>query len=874
LEPLILCETEYGKDGKAPRRFDVIETSNLSGHLGALNILTSAGSLLKDAPWSTLYMEILARGPVSENQKFEALLCGHAKTISILLGLSPVEYWTNTTAVSAVDEYLMAASLDARLEERGPQTPSRLAWKRDQHLFSHPGRNRLYLAPDALASLMHKVYQDMFKHEDLSSYNPNSMEDMENFVESSAYPPYHRGSLVAFVKAVCKIIETEREEMCRLLLEMISRDGSRMLGSNYIQAFCLDMSKAGLYSEPWLTTEIRQNLSSCSFCKWNSIPEAVAVTVTIPSYRWKPVYELALKNAAGVTFEGNLQSATIDSSFWHNIFSDVQMSFGVVTTVGSPERDDFQIVVDEDDKRFGGDACMIASFYVSSAALQMDIPTTQVIVGVQRTGQNAVLFSPMLGPHMSVFECPLQDQNHVFITRHSPRQTGYHVVGASGPGGSLESLSIGCASTVKFTAVVDTTRGDINAITGHIDFQSQEVKAILEEKAPVDVRQSSVAAIDIVLGENSFRHTLHFPIPVLKEGSKTRIARKSSYIEVIAPVADPATAEPLDGFLFPTALAKPKPNFASIPATLNIPHLNLDSLPILDVSDKSAIRFLTTFASFTFSARERALRDVAEASAAGLSSSGRLNFKESLFTMFMLASGLQGGQTGLFSVTHPGHGGIHMLFFVSALRLDGANSSVVLDAAVLPFTAAMLAGGENELTAFLLLLRSLECCNLTVNDDELVVWKKVLPALAERCRNWSHDCNCEYAQEGAGVPLSLDHGKPVLCSCGQGKLPENFVSLPEWDTAARFATRIAISPTYAVPFVEEVVDKKLMGQLRSGIAKEETCRKCGRTEAMGSGPLRRCMRCLEVKYCSAECQKKDWKKHRMECSEVVGTEGR
>jgi len=84
--------------------------------------------------------------------------------------------------------------------------------------------------------------------------------------------------------------------------------------------------------------------------------------------------------------------------------------------------------------------------------------------------------------------------------------------------------------------------------------------------------------------------------------------------------------------------------------------------------------------------------------------------------------------------------------------------------------------------------------------------------------------------------------------------------------------------------VEDVVDpqlRKTMHRVSGGggggtgvsvpsnpIAPMEACRCCGRTDAKpGGGPLKKCMRCLQVKYCSAECQKKDWKKHRMECEE-------
>lgn len=91
-------------------------------------------------------------------------------------------------------------------------------------------------------------------------------------------------------------------------------------------------------------------------------------------------------------------------------------------------------------------------------------------------------------------------------------------------------------------------------------------------------------------------------------------------------------------------------------------------------------------------------------------------------------------------------------------------------------------------------------------------------------------------------------------------------------TAANYATRIAISPTFAVPFVDDCVDFDSWERSRGGVSvasqpPQERCRSCGKTSAKAGDALKKCMRCLTVKYCSAECQKKDWRKHRGECEE-------
>ncbi|KAK3689435.1 MYND finger [Podospora appendiculata] len=887
-QALELAETEYSPRGQAPNTFDVIDTSNISDYNGPLNLLVSAGTLLKEAPWATLYTELMARGKVSDSKLFEALLCGHTNTVSLLLGLAPIEYWTNATAVSVVDECIMALSTTqvdptASVKKEGLKIQCRLAWTRGKYFSASeaPTSSSLSIKPDDVATILHQVYLQMFEHENVSKFQMGSQGDRIKFMQDNSYPKYHRGSFVAFLKAVCANVQTSPSEVGRLLVERIGADRTLMLGSNHSQALCLAMSKAGLFSESWLTREIKLNNTQANFCKWRHIPEAIAVTVVIPALRWKPVCERALEQTAGLTMEANLRSVKMGVSVWHNIYSDIQVAFGTITTKNPRDDDDFTVLVREDKERWNGNSPMVVSFYTSAAALQVDIPTTKVAICLQITGQNMVVFAQMLGPTMAIFETALLDENHVFVSKHPPGQSDYPIIGSSTAlPSNIGSLEIGGTSPkAVFTADVNPSTGDITSITGHIDITSETGKRLLGEKVPIKLHQASAFTINIVFGSDDLILPLSYPVPVFKDGSKTRIARKSQYVEIIAPFADPVTSSSLEDFIFPTVLTNSSyTSGTTLPATLNVPHLSLDTLPILCIDDKDRDHFLVLLATYTFSSRERRLREEtieSPNSTSGLSANARLNFKESVFTMFMLASGLQGKQTGLFSITHPQRGGIHMYIFVSALRLDSANASVVLDAAILPLTLKMIANADVK--TFLYILKGMVCCTLTVDDAELALWKKVLPALAERCRTWEHTSECEYRTRGAEatVPLSLEAGEQLLCSCGQGKVPKDFVALPEWEVVEQLVTRVAISPVFSSPFVESMIDTVLGQSLERQIGNKaedggERCLFCGRPEGdqPGGGALKKCLRCLEAKYCSPVCQKKDWKRHRSECQEA------
>lgn len=866
MERLELDPDDYGPQSKTPKQFDVIDISSLSDYLGTLNIITSSSPLLKSTPWATLYTRTVDRKTEGEKAKFDELLCGPARTVATLLGISPVEYWTNATAVSSVDEYV--------IDSQSPAVLWRMAWKPLENLRDQTGqRLRLKVKDEDVVNLIHKVYKTMFASEDPPGKVILSGEQQSNERRKSAYPAYHPGSLVAFFRSLLHVLDVPKAAVSQALLTTITQDSTSMLGSKFQPAFSLEMSRQGLCTLPELQQGIQRGPSTPLFSQWSDIPEAVAVTMAIPAVHWKKVAKPAIEVNRSFTVQANLSGVGEDGPSLHSIYSDVQVAFGTVSTAGDRQREDFTVTIDEDSAAWSGDSDLIATFVVPAESLLVDPRHTRVNLCLHKTPLTAAMVSthqqeignPGLSEPILIYETDLEDSDHVYITKNQPGQDGFALYNNLAPT-STEETAGDYEST--FTADIDSS-GVLNTITGRLNVFSSDGKRLLSDKAAVDVRKISPFMFEVVLGEREVVYPLCFPVPVVKDGSKTKIARTSAYVEVIAPIAEPATAQTLDNFIFPSTLAKRSSSSNDgeiIPVPLNIPHLNIDNLTVLDVSDKKRLGFLTTLTSWMFSTRERKLRDQADES--GLAISARMNFKESLFTMFMLASGLQGGQTGLFAIHHPEKGGIHMLLFVSAIRLDGANASVALDAAVIPFTVDIIKGGKLE--AFLLILRELECCTITVDDEELALWKKVLPALAERCRTWTHTSQCEYAKTGATVPLSTEPGKQVLCTCGAGKLPESFISLPEWDVASQFATRIAISPVYAVPFVEDVVDPDLvasMSKLGLDVQGDETlrCWNCGDVEAKGGGALKKCMRCVKVRYCSIECQKKDWKKHRMEC---------
>lgn len=844
-------------DEPTPTAFDLIETSNLAHHIGALNIIVAAGPLLIDQPWATLFTDTHIDPKEAGPRALKGILCADVSTVALLLGLSPVEYWTNCKCESHLEELV---------NQRSNKVSAKVSWKPDHQLSGHPkGRGKLHIDEDSLCRLLLPLARRMIEPDAPTDGSTNTI-----IPQGRDYPHFHYGSIAVLLKMLKKRVQTNWEAVHIRLFDLISGDRTLLFSSNLTQDFAAQLHAMGVDTQPWLKSEMKVMPEFGAFNLWKSIPEVVSLTLVIPHANVDRLYYgRGSEDMYAPILLGSVRSSPggPPESMWHNMFGGVHLTFGTVRETSTPDKDDYEVSVDQDEAGWLGDASLIASFYVPTSALQVNPRYTRIGLMVQHSVRNSLAWRHILGADMFIQEERFVDRKKVLITKHMPGQKGYPVVCGHAKDFPVILEKPADGEGVRLDADVSTSEDRITAVKGHLSFTSGKAKKLLADKVPIELQQKGPFVIDVVFDDGKLISPVRFPVPVRKERSTTRIARKSGYIEVIAPVAQPGDSKELADFALLVVLSP-----TGVPVAMNAPHLNLDALPIIDLqSSQEKLRWLTTLTSLQFSDREKRLRELA-LDVTGISDDTRVNFKESLFSMFMLSSGLQGGQTGLFAINHPGQGGIHMLIFVSAIRLDGDSGSVVLDAAIIPFSNELVESGELE--TFLLILRTLECCTLEVNDEELILWKKVLPALVERCRTWEHTSKCEYKEQSATIPLSLKEGRPVVCSCGEGEIPENFMNLPEWETAAMYASRLAISPLFAVSFVEQVLDRSLLTELASEVASmglEETptdrCRTCNKKVAQDGGSLKRCNRCRKARYCSAECQKKDWKKHRMECKE-------
>ncbi|KAK3692977.1 hypothetical protein B0T22DRAFT_504251 [Podospora appendiculata] len=857
MEPLALDKDDYGPAGSAPHSFNVIDTSNLIDHVGALNLLVATGPLLENDVSSSLYTETLAKRAQSHRDLVDRLLCGHLPTISLLLGLVPVEYWTNTSAGCDSQQ----ESILDKIKSGSGQSFARTTWKRPlTHLPSSPIQ-LIGFDEGALAKILFRVYLQMFESEDPSKLFSSLILGRTWML---SLPLHHRASFAALLRVVKSRVNVDWDMAMAILLHHIANNRRFLMGGHYMQELCIYMHVLGVYSIDLLKKlpnpfpnpyGLNRDLSS-----WASMPAVVSVTLKVPREKLR-LFTDNDSLLVGTPPVHCLVQSSLGASYrkaWQQVFAAVQMGFGQLSQSGSSYSNSCQLHIATNRLGWQGDSPLFVSFLVPSCVLLLEPQTARVAFGIRSTISIALeYYTERLGLDLNVFETTLADAEHVYISKYLPNQTGTMAVTGfadSGDDSRPDDLSQRFTTAVK--ASVDAGTGRISSFTAHLDITADTLKSALKDGCPVQtVPGSSNMEFTVTVGGLPLRVT--FPTPVVESSCRTRIARKSSYIELVVQTPTNPALLPL---AYPTYI-----HDGNLPTSWNMPYLaKMHTLPALDVSKRNRLQWLFHHTSMMFSARERRLHANPSMPSTQIERT-RLNFKESLLSLFMTFTGLKGQKHHIFGLNNETGGGVQILLFASSLRLDLANRTVVLDVAALPLTHALMP----KIRLTLQRLTHHGICSIRVDDAEMRLWRRVLPAYVERCRTWSHRPGCEYLAAGAGIPLSVEDGQPVLCACGNGILPPGEFQIPELKYVAKYAVRAAISPLFPCSLVDEVYDGASMpvpSDLWTEASEGDGCLACNRDRARDGTKLRTCAKCRKARYCSRACQRAHLKAHKSQCA--------
>ena len=182
--PWTTCAMELNReeytDFGAPSRFDVIDTSNLSDHIGMLNMLLATVPLLAGSPSSVLYTETLLTHSADPSTELESKLFASLSVVATLIDLAPVDALSGFTTRCNTHELVSTAVLDANTVRQHHQT---LTWRRPSSgdlcvlACGRPPPPMSFDTPK-LAKVLHSVYVQLYKSDDpmsLLSMNRNNV---------------------------------------------------------------------------------------------------------------------------------------------------------------------------------------------------------------------------------------------------------------------------------------------------------------------------------------------------------------------------------------------------------------------------------------------------------------------------------------------------------------------------------------------------------------------------------------------------------------------------------------------------------------------------------------------------------------------------
>ena len=483
----------------------------------------------------------------------------------------------------------------------------------------------------------------------------------------------------------------------------------------------------------------------------------------------------------------------------------------------------------------------------------------KVSLALNTNTENVGLYTSKLGPRLTVFETSVDDRRRVSICEHPP----YLDISKSidSQKNWLRRHSIQPEGKITVSTVLDSYHKATKLrIRTTFNVDSEEAEALVSGVS-VAVAPASSSAVILKIGD-SLNRSLVFPFPVQSSNCKTRVARKSSWIELEAPIHVAPQPDAFDTWTKVTTRADGTVSLG------NIPRVNLDIQPAVPLTTKKDESWLNLLMGGTLSANEKYLKDHNQ----DLSIHPKSELKESLNIIIQSFAGYNPRAMGqpihIFQLTMSHNNSCHTLVFVSGLHHDLDLGSVVLDAWVLPLThqrvQKLAPGIQNLMSA------EPPPVGVSLSDRESTLWKRLLPALAERCRTWNHRASCEYRTKGE-IPLSVEEDQSPLCCCGEGKVTSSFTKVKQWAPFAKYVTRIAIAPVFPVPYVESLMRFPDPNASNAPITassattttttQRQQCDSCNAS----SNKLLTCGGCGKVKYCSKECQKVAWKAHKVQC---------
>jgi MYND finger len=795
----------------APLVFNVVDASDLSETTGLVNLLIAIVPLLEYSPATVLHTENVIFPLEDEMMLLSNLLLGDVGTVSSLFGIAPAAYLNGTTT--------RRYNLDKTPSTKFSDIFHRIAWKLSLSGDPEAEQPMIIFQPQEFAELLVSIYKKMFNYDTDEIYdqivNRRSVTGMIRFRR----PQYSRlsfAALLAFLKP--RVYVDWKAAMAKFEL-MISvsphlANGGMNRGFWYLQEMVMYWHLFGIEIEdsplnfevgdfhPDGVPPLSSYRHDCGVLKLANPPKLTCLILTVPRRKLQPFHHLfaAQRGNLNLVFQITLDMRT-DQIFNASILP----MFGKLT-VSDP--DGLTCHIEHDEDGWGGSSDLHICAYVPTYLLLAEDPRkVRAVLTAMHDMTTWEIFPD--GRVKTLFAASILDRNFVHLVKNFPGSIPLNL-------DTILAPKPAPAYTYE-TFDVSYPRFEKNMFITRITFRGRQL-----EGATIKTIRVTPCTVTLSYGGISFKCS--FPFPVDGRKLKLRIVRNSGWIEAVVPLflnKGGYLENPFSVFMDDKTIWN-----------WNFPSVHFGLIPKLKLEDNK--RVVKACIDTMLSTRERN------------TSTGLSLFKSSLSSILE-----QLGSSRNFEISVSAEHRSPLKFFGAELFYDDTMDTVVIEAHVLVVTSRIIENHGREIE--MLCKNSIK---VIVGEEGMKFWRATLPGMAERCRDWEHKDICEYMRDILG---HLEREESPICSCGMDMLALELLEMKMSPQFLSCLTRVAISPLYAAPYVEETrgdIDRKSGGATNAS----ESCRICNKK---GS---RKCARCMEARYCSKECQVKDWKVHKKTCS--------
>ena len=495
--------------------FNVIDTSNLTDHLGLINILVFTVPLLQQSSASTIYTNTLLNADTSDIG-LASKAYADIPTLALFLGVAPSPNLSLFTSHSDNHSIVFAT-----------QFPQSISWKipfseipgsaHDIPILNTVGR--LVCDTRKLAEFLFSLYRNIFAAENL-------MELLKNTSLILKSNHYTRNSFVALLGFVKAKAPTDCDQIIGFFIDVIESDvlvSGNMWLHHYQELLC-QLHLCNLFTADTLRPTFVESLRRPRdrFHGWKDVPPVVCVVLKVPRRNIKILEGMDPDEI----LTPSLECQTRGSHFF-NVYSSIQFVFGDIER--SASKGESVVKVLEDLKGWKGCSDLIVTFYVPSwTLLNCEPKSIEIGLHFHNSASTMLSLSAKLGMSLTIYSTTLTDAEHLQLVRERPGN-----VGELDRLRAITSVPISKnknATEVWTTVGFDKTGKKASTLTMRHVITAPNAQKSLSNLALVTTKPVSNSVLEVSF--DGYKHVFTYPFPVRGNQSKTRIARKSFYIEV------------------------------------------------------------------------------------------------------------------------------------------------------------------------------------------------------------------------------------------------------------------------------------------------------------------------------------------------------